>query len=188
MRPLADRIEDGLVAWLPKPAYPDRSGVHANSAFALSRALPFAHRRQQSGAYALSDAITEAARRWYWHDIDYPSAFDSPMLAEIVLMRDLDLDGFFTTWHYRLNRRRFAGLSEPARVTDAGDGQGAHLHGLNLYSVHAFRRLAECVDPSEQDAFAAALDRHITAGLEALRAPGWMSEHWLAAYGVLAFR
>ncbi len=33
-----------------------------------------------------------------------------------------------------------------------------------------------------------AIERHRAAGEAALTAQGWMSEHWLAAYGVLAFR
>ena len=45
--PLADALTTGFLDWLPKATYPVRHGVHANSAFALSVALPFAARQAQ---------------------------------------------------------------------------------------------------------------------------------------------
>ena len=196
LRPLADAIEAAFVSWLPRPAYPDRTGMHANSAFALARVLPYARRRADAGNLALLDAVIEAATRWFGWDADYPSRFEpsgsdflSPTLTELVLMREVLPPERFAFW-----RRHFDGgsiaenLLEPARVTDADDGQGAHLHGLNLYRVHAFRRLADDVEPAQRDDFAAAVEAHVQAAMAALTAEGWMSEHWLAAYGVLAFR
>jgi hypothetical protein len=72
-----------------------------------------------------------------------------------------------------------ANLERPAVVTDPQDGQGAHLHGLNLYRLHALRQLPQAAPD--------AVERHRAAGEEALTVDGWMAEHWLAAYGVLAF-
>ena len=42
VRPLAGVFVDRFVEWLPKATYPVRHGVHGNSAFALSLALPAA--------------------------------------------------------------------------------------------------------------------------------------------------
>ena len=42
--PLADVLTKGFLDWLPKATYPVRHGVHSNSAFCLSVALPFAAR------------------------------------------------------------------------------------------------------------------------------------------------
>ena len=47
--PLADALTKGFLDWLPRATYPVRHGVHANSAFALSVALPFAARQAQAG-------------------------------------------------------------------------------------------------------------------------------------------
>ena len=47
--PLADALTNGFLDWLPKATYPIRYGVHANSAFGLSVALPFAARQAQAG-------------------------------------------------------------------------------------------------------------------------------------------
>jgi hypothetical protein len=184
LRPLADVIEAGFVEWLPKPEYPDRTGMHANSAFALSRALPYARGRDG----ALLRAIIDAAMRWFGQDENYSSAFEpsgadflSATLTEIVLMRDLLDTAAFDAWYARFNGGCVpVNLEYPAVVTDPQDGQGAHLHGLNLYRIHALRQLPQAAPD--------AVERHRAAGEEALTAEGWMSEHWLAAYGVLAFR
>jgi len=191
LAPLAEVVEQGFVEWLPDPAYPDRTGMHSNSAFALARALPWARR----GDGALLAAIERAARRWFLHDDDYSSAFEpggsdflSPTLTEMVLMRELLDDRRYGTWVDGFNGGILDDLAEPAEVTDDQDGQGAHLHGLNLYRVHAFRLLAERdAEPDRREAATDALTAHLVAATEALMAKGWMAEHWLAAYGVLAF-
>jgi hypothetical protein len=184
LRPLAEVIEAGFVSWLPRPAYPDRTGMHANSAFALARALPYARRRDGT----LVKAIGDAAARWFADDAGYSSAFEpggadflSATLTEIVVMKALLDPPAFDAWYRRFNGAVVpANLQRPAIVTDPGDGQGAHLHGLNLYRIHALRQLPQAAPE--------AVERHRAAGEAALVAEGWMSEHWLAAYGVLAFR
>lgn len=204
-RPLADRIEAGLLAWLAKQMYPDRSGVHSNSAFALARALPYGWRRARAGHPALRDAIRDAAERWYGNDEGYNADFEpsgadflSPTLTEIVLMKMVLAAERFAEWFEKfLEEGLPSNLLHPVRVTDPEDGQGAHLHGLNLYRVHALRHvlelaaagIPESLDPDlQRSVIEQAILRHTEAGVEALRAEGWMAEHWLAAYGVLAFR
>jgi DUF2891 family protein len=196
LRPLAEVIEAGFVRWLPKPAYPDRTGVHSNSAFALSRALPYATRRATTGQPALHAAIVDAARRWFSGDQNHSAAFEpsgsdflSPTLTEMVLMSELLKLESFERWS-----ERFLGddwisdnLFQPARVTDGEDGQGAHLHGLNFYRAYAFRHLMRLQDEGST-VFATAAKRHIDASSDAITGSNWMQEHWLAAYAVLALR
>src|SRR5258707_15764415 len=55
--PLADALTKGFLDWLPKATYPIRYGVHANSAFGLSVALPLAARQAQAGRPGLAAAI-----------------------------------------------------------------------------------------------------------------------------------
>jgi hypothetical protein len=197
LRPLADRVEAGFLAWLPKQRYPDRSGVHSNSAFALARCLSYARRRARTGHPALRDAIGHAAERWFAGDERYPAGFEpggadflSPTLTEIMLMKSLRTPDAFEQWHARfLPDGLPSNLLHPVRVTDPEDGQGAHLHGLNLYRVHALVRLGDLArDEPERAALEQALARHVEAGALAMRETGWMAEHWLAAYAVLAFR
>lgn len=78
-------------------------------------------------------------------------------------------------------------LFRPADVTDPSDGQGAHLHGLNLYRAHVFGLLADLLptDDERVGVLQDARDRHAAASLPAITGAGWMVEHWLAAYAVL---
>lgn len=203
--PLADRIETGFLAWLPRQVYPDRSGAHSNTAFALARALPYGWRRARAGHPALRDAIGDAAERWYSNDERYHAEFEpsgadflSPTLTETVVMKmAFDASSIAEWFGQFLEEGLPSNLLYPVRVTDPEDGQGAHLHGLNLYRVHALRHILELaaagipesVDPDlHRTSIEQAILRHTEAGVEALRAEGWMAEHWLAAYGVLAFR
>src|SRR5215471_6277936 len=63
--PLAETLTRSFLSWLPKATYPMRYGVHSNSAFGLSLALPYARARSQAGDSMLLEAMTAAAHRWY---------------------------------------------------------------------------------------------------------------------------
>ena len=93
LAPLADRLRGRFLQWLPKATYPVRHGVHANSAFGLSRALPYAAARARSGDPALLEAITAKAHAWFGSDMLYPGGWEpsghdflSPALTEAELM------------------------------------------------------------------------------------------------------
>lgn len=183
VRPLADRLAAGFARWLPLLAYPERVGMHSNTAWALTRSLPFARRRAGEGDPTLLDAITTAAWRLFAADRDYPFGYEpsgadflSGGLAEADLMRELLGDGFADWW------ARFGGtvdaIAEPAAILNPTDGQGAHLIGLNLHRAHGFRRLG----------MTRAADAHLAVALPLVTGGDWMAEHWLAAFAVLTLR
>jgi hypothetical protein len=198
LAPLADTVSAAFVRWLPRTGYPDRGGMHSNTAFAMPRSQPYARRRAASGDGALLAAIDTAARRWFAADTDYPAGWEpsgadflSGALTEAVLMSELLEPQPFADWLAAflpgLRDGAPAAIFEPVAVTDPTDGQGAHLHGLNLYRAHAFDRLAQRL-PSEAggtDVLRAASRRHADASLPAVSGSDWMVEHWLAAYAVL---
>jgi hypothetical protein len=187
LRPLAEVVADALINWLPQSTYPERGGAHANTAFALARSLPYARLR------------SDAAVRWFAADIDYPAAWEpsgsdflSPALAEAELIAALAAPAEeFPEWLSRFLPRLADGRPEslltPALVTDPTDGQGAHLHGLNLYRAYGFGLLAGRLDADDPrvDVLLAARARHAAASLPAVVGEGWMVEHWLACYAVL---
>jgi hypothetical protein len=183
-RPLAEQ----LTGWIGKVDYPTRDGAHANTAFALVRALPYARQQAADGKPELLHAISAGSRRWYAGDTDYPARYEpggsdflSGALTEAELMSELLEADEFAAW--------FAAflpdpkpLFTPATVSDATDGQITHLHGLNLYRAAAFRRLAPVLGGRAADARRA----HLAASLPAVVGGDWMAEHWLAAYAMLA--
>ncbi len=72
VEPLARHMADGFVAWLPKLTYPVRTGVHPNTAFALSRSFAYAEHLAQLGDTGLLDAIRTFAERAYRTDDGLP--------------------------------------------------------------------------------------------------------------------
>jgi hypothetical protein len=189
VRPLAEHLSRALLAWLPRLQYPDRSGTHGNTAFSLARALawPDAASRQ---------AIDKAARTYFGDDTDFPvryepsgSDFLSPFFAEALLMSEvLDSSEFGPWWAGFAPAELPETFLAPAVVSDPQDGQGAHLHGLNLYRIRGLRRLLPFANASQRKVFEASLRAHEQVADAALSDDAWMAEHWLGAFAVLAFR
>jgi Protein of unknown function (DUF2891) len=201
MEPLSQALTESFLGWLPKATYPVRSGLHANSSFGLSLALPYAQARAQAQSQPpLAAAIEAAARRWYRTDTDYPAAWEpsghdflSPALTEAELMARLLPPAEFAPWLAGFLPGLAAGepasLFRPAIVSDSSDGQIAHLHGLNLSRAWCFRRLAETLPPGDPriPVCTEASNRHAEASLPQVTGDDYMVTHWLAAYAVLLF-
>lgn len=198
LRPLVDVLASKLVAWLPKLTYPQRLGMHANTAFGLLRSLGFAESRADNGDTGLRDAIQQAAHRFFDRDTDYPAHYEpsgadflSAALAEAELMSRLMTRDAFSAWLERflpsLGDGRPASLFMPATVSDESDGQIAHLAGLNLSRGASFVAIAEHL-PEDDYRILHLLDaaeRHGAASLPSVSGSDYMVEHWLAAYATL---
>jgi hypothetical protein len=198
MEPLADAVTGLFTEWLPKATYPVRYGVHSNSAFGMSRALPYAQQRAADGNRMLLDAITAKALAWYGSDILYPGAWEpsghdflSPALCEAELMARILPQSEFGEW-LSIFLPGIAGgepvaLFTPAVVSDPTDGAIAHLHGLNASRAWCWRRIAESL-PADDQRTASALQAakvHAEAALPHVVGDDYMVEHWLACYAVL---
>jgi hypothetical protein len=193
LRPLADTITGNYLAWFGKATYPVRYGVHPNSAFGLSRAWDHAPEGSP-----LRAGIRALAERWFAADTDYPadwepsgSDFLSPALTEAELMAKLLPADDFPRWLARflpgIADGRPASLFTPAVVSDASDGQIAHLHGLNASRAWCWRRIADPLpagDPRVGPARRAALT-HADAALPHVAGADYMVEHWLVCHAVL---
>lgn len=198
VRPLADLLASNLVAWLPKLTYPQRMGMHANTAFSLLRSLDLAERRAADGDPALLSAIRSAGLRFFEGDAEYPARYEpsgadflSAALSEAELMsRLLDPDGFpawLDAFLPGLAGGEPASLFAPAIVSDETDGQIAHLTGLNLSRAASFVSLANALpggDARVRPLLVAARD-HADTALPAVTGSDYMVEHWLAAYATL---
>ncbi len=195
LEPLADTVTGRFLAWLPTMDRPVRAGMHLNSAFGLSLALPWARRRAAAGDPRLVEQITAAAGRWFAADTGYdnrwePDAWDflSPGLAEIDLMGEVLEPGPFREWLARFRPDPDPGAwTHPVGAGDRGDGQVAHLDGLNLHRAYALRRLADRLDGgvARVGTLREAADEHAGAGLAHVTGGDYMSEHWLASFAIL---
>lgn len=184
--PLVRVIEQRYLEWLPKQTYPIRSGTHANTAFGLSFALDHARR---TGRKSLEKLIVRKSMEYYGGDRDYPAVWEpggndflSPCLVEADLMRRVAPD--FPKWFAAFLPRIPPSLLSPAKVTDRGDGQLAHLDGLNLSRAWCFYALAKT--NVKKAVFLKAGDKHLKAGLRGLRSGAYEGEHWLATFAAYA--
>ncbi len=198
LKPLADLLAGNIVGWLPKLTYPQRIGVHPNTAFGLSRSYDHAQLLAEGGDDALLAAIHESADRWFTGDEDYPARYEpsgsdflSPALSEAELMSRVLGPSEFPGWLERflpdIAEEQPETLFRPAVVSDPTDGQIAHLHGLNLSRAWAFTALAGRL-PAEDPRISSLLDaaeRHADASLPHVVGEDYMLEHWLAAYATL---
>jgi Protein of unknown function (DUF2891) len=194
LEPLASEFSRRFINFLDKATYPVRSGVHSNTAFAITLALDYA---KTSGDNALAEALSLAARRWYSDDADCrawePSGEDflSPSLMEAECMRHVLAPDEFSTWFIRflpgLAQGKPRALFQPASVSDRGDGRIAHLDGLNLTRAWCWSNLASgiALTDARRQVMREAARRHREAALPHI-AGDYMGEHWLATFAWLA--
>lgn len=197
LRPLAEVFETRLLGWLPRLTYPQRAGMHPNTAFALTLARPWAMLRAAEGDRALLDAIEIAAVRFFLRDEDYPAHYEpsgtdflSGALTEAVVMKQVldpvDFPHWFDAFLPRLPQEPRA-ILEPAAVSDPTDGQIAHLHGLNLSRAWGWMMLAHDLpdDDPRRAALIASAERHASHSMPFVVGNDYALEHWLAVYAIL---
>lgn len=188
LTPLAEHFLDRFAEWLPKLAYPQRFGMHANTAFALNLAWPaIATLRPDLIALVRERAIT-----WFGNDVAYPFAYEpsgadflSGGLTEAVLMRRVLEDDAFAGWADRFLPADGVIFPGPAVITDESDGQLAHLHGLNLNRAWSMGVLIEAL-PGQAGALRQQRQAHLAASLPAVSGSHYMVSHWLVAFALLA--
>jgi hypothetical protein len=195
VQPMADLFVERFGDYLPKATYPIRSGVHSNTAFALSLALEYADEADQEFAKLLRGT----SRRWYSEDADCqawePSSEDflSPALVEAECMRRVLPPEEFAPWRKRflprLAKGEPASLFAPVEVSDRSDGRIVHLDGLNLSRAWCWRALARSLGPDDPARGLAlkTAEQHLSASLPQI-AGDYMGEHWLASFALLALR
>jgi hypothetical protein len=183
--PFACYLSGRLREFLALAAYPIRTGMHANTAFACVLALDYARVAQDSG---LAADIEAAARRWHLADRDAPLAYEpsladflSPSLVEAQLMREVLAKDAFDAWLKAFMPQGLGPLATPPVVPDRTDAQFSHLDGLSLSRAWALRRLGDAVPGG-----AAAVDAHLAAGLPQVVGGDYVGEHWLASFAALA--
>jgi hypothetical protein len=196
LRPLSQLFIERFRSYLPKATYPNRAGVHGNSAFALALSLEYAATAADT---ALADLLRKTARRWFTKDADCrawePSGEDflSPALMEAECMRRVLAPRAFRRWFPRflprLESHEPAALFAPARVSDRTDGRIVHLDGLNLSRAWCWRAIAAALSPDDPLRAIAmrAAARHFSASAGFLTGH-YMGEHWLASFALLALR
>lgn len=189
LQPLADRVSQAFLDFLPKQTYPIRTGVHPNSAFSLDLALDYAREAKDT---RLEAAILDRARAWFAKDRRGPLAWEpggedflSPCLEEAALMARLLPRDRFVRWLDGF-LPGLPGALAPAVVSDRTDPKIVHLDGLNLSRARALYELGRALGPADprRAALVRAADRHARASLPHLATGSYEGEHWLGTFAV----
>jgi hypothetical protein len=196
LSPLAQAIAARYRDFLPRQAYPIRTGVHPNTAFAIALALDYADawQREDFGLF-----LKERAKSYYERDQAYPAEWEpggedfiSPALMEAELMRRVlsraKFNKWFSTFLPALASHGYPSLLEPARVTDRGDPKLVHLDGLNLSRAWCMQGIAGALPAYHpgKKMLREAARRHLSATLPHIASGNYEGEHWLATFVVLA--
>ncbi len=197
LAPLETAAAERLSAWLPKLAYPIRTGEHNQTAFSFGLTWDWAQARGDRAMLAL---LTGKAARFYRQDRRCPLAFEpsgedflSPCLAEADFMRRVLAPPEFASWLTaflpQVPRRAPSGARDwlaPGIVTDRTDPKLAHIDGLNLSRAWMLRGIAGGLPA--RDARRAALERtaaaHAAAALPAVTGEHYEGGHWLGTFAV----
>jgi len=195
LQPLEEACVQSLLTWLPKLAYPIRTGEHSQTAFAFGLALDYA---RTTGHTELGQVVRNTALRLYGRDEGADLAFEpsgqdflSPALAEADLMRRILTAGAFARWLERFLPEIPAGGYDGAwlpvaLVTDRSDGKLAHLDGLNLsraWMLEGIARGLPLTDPRRRNLQAAGA-AHREAGFAAVTGDHYEGGHWLGTYAM----
>jgi hypothetical protein len=189
LAPLAELVRDRCVDWLETTTYPQRSGTHANSAFACGLLHDAATVTDDA---RLVGAVGEATLRWYGRDAGWVAAFEpsandflSPSLVEADLLRRILAGAEFAGWFHRFLPDPTP-LTVPALVSDRTDPQVVHLDGLNCSRAWCWWAIAEALpadDPVVRVARQAAAE-HRRVALPAVLGGDYVGEHWLPTFAI----
>lgn len=192
LQPLAEVIARSYIEYFPKQTYPNRSGVHASTAFGLVFALDYA---RTVGDKKLAQLIEQRSRDYFAADVNLPATWEpngadffSPSLMEADLMRRVLPREEFRAWFDKAllqeKKELPASLREPAIVSDRSDPQLVHLDGLNLSRAWCLRSIASVYDDGDplRKTLLETAQKHADAALPHIASGDYAGEHWLASF------
>jgi hypothetical protein len=194
LAPLEEHAAGQMRHYLTRLAYPIRSGVHNQSAFAMALALDWARTTQDE---AMATLIAEKAAAFFAADYNAPLAYEpsgtdffSPTLAEADLMRRVLPQIDFADWLWQFWGRdtleTLPRFLRPVQVVDFSDGQLAHFTGLNLSRAWMLAGIATALPPA--DPRRPLLDelawQHQEVGLADALHPDYMVAHWAPTFAL----
>lgn len=193
LQPLTDTIVNKWKAYLPKQTYPNRTGVHPNSAFALSFAIDWARAVNNT---EFENKLKEKAKYFYLQDKNTPaylepdgSDFFSPSLEIAELMSRVLPQNEFAVWLDNFyEKRSLENIYKIPVVSDLSDYQTVHLVGLSFSKAWAMKEVAEALPATHplKTSFKKKSDEFLAKALPLLFQSNYGGDHWLASFAVYA--
>lgn len=193
LQPLTMKIVELWKAYLSKQTYPNRTGVHPNTAFGLVFAIDWARAVKDT---AFEAAIVRKANEFYLNNIATPAYLEpdgtdflSPSLEIADLMSRILPQKSFSKWFNRFyTKESIANIVRLPVVSDRSDYQIVHLDGLTLSRAWCMKGLSRALpeNSSTGKRFAATSKLFIDQALPNVLSGNYGGEHWLASFAVYA--
>ncbi|MBX2931814.1 MAG: DUF2891 domain-containing protein [Chitinophagaceae bacterium] len=193
LQPLCDTIVNMWMQYLPKQTYPNRTGVHPNTAFGLVLALDYARAAKHK---VFESAITKAAIDLFLKDSNAPALWEpngtdflSPALEEADLMRRILPQKEFIIWFNNfLPQKSLEHLLQLPEVSDRSDYQIVHLDGLHFSRSWCMKGIANALPKNDarKKLLQVGAIQHLAKSLPHIVSGNYGGEHWLASFAVYA--
>jgi len=193
LKPLTDEILRLWKAYLPKQTYPNRTGVHPNSAFAMAFAIDWA---RASNDKVFENQLIEKSKIFYLNDQKTPaylepdgSDFFSPSLEIADLMRRILPQKEFVKWLNKFyDKKSIANISQIPIISDINDFQTVHLVGLSFSRAWCMKGIAKALPKNHplKRHFSETSDKFLANALPLLFQGNYGGDHWLASFAVYA--
>ncbi len=192
LQPLTQKIVTLWKNYLPKQTYPNKTGVHGNTAFAMSLAIDWAKYMNDT---AFTNALSEKAKNFYAAQEHTPAHlepdgadFFSPSLYIADLMtRCLDTVEYNIWFEKFFDTKGLNNICQTPVVSDRNDYQIVHLDGLMFSRAVNIRQILPYLTQNKvRQQLIAAHQDFLRTGLNNLNASNYGGEHWLGSFATLA--
>ena len=193
LKPLTDEILRLWKAYLPKQTYPNRTGVHPNTAFALSFAIDWA---REVGDKSFEEELSEKAKIFYLNNTKTPaylepdgSDFFSPSLEIAELMSRILPQKDFEKWLNQFyEKRSLENIEQIPIISDVNDYQTVHLVGLSFSKAWAMKNIINALPEKNaiRKRFEISREKFIENSLPIIFQGNYGGDHWLASFAVYA--
>jgi hypothetical protein len=193
LQPLVKKIVSIWKEFLPKQTYPNRTGVHPNTAFGLVFALDWA---TVSGDTSFERIIIAKAKEHYLDNKNTPAYMEpdgtdflSPSLEIADLMRRVLPKEKFIIW---LNNfyaaKSIQRITTMPIVSDRTDMMIVHLDGLSLSRAWCMKGISKLLPPQHpwKKLFSQKANEFLTNALPHVTSGNYGGDHWLASFALYA--
>lgn len=193
LQPLTRVVVTTWKEFLPKQTYPNRTGVHPNTAFGLVFALDWARELKDT---VFAKAIIGKAKEFYLSNKNYPAYIEpdgtdflSPSLeAADLLSRILPRPQFVSWLNAYFDARGIQRITQMPLVSDRMDMQIVHLDGLSLSRAWCLKGISQRLPRAHpwKKLFDTTADRFLKETLPKVASGNYGGDHWLASFALYA--
>lgn len=193
LKPLTDKVVGLWKDYLKKETYPNRTGVHPNTAFGLVFALDWARTVKDT---AFESMIVHKAKQFYLNNVATPAYLEpdgtdflSPSLEIADLMSRVLPAKEYNKWFRKFyEKRSIENLVKLPVISDRTDYLIVHLDGLTISRAWCMKDLARVLPKNNKTRllFEKTSRSFLEHALPNVLSGNYGGEHWLASFAVYA--